>query len=65
MVEGEIQSELSEHEDLPQKTFFSTVTVSALLAARLIKGHLASWVQKQRKHIKGKCHSITQQSKGF
>lgn len=37
----------------------SAVTVSSLLAACLIKGQLACWVQKQYKHIKNECHSIT------
>lgn len=40
----------------------STVAVSSLLAACLIKGQLACWVQKKYKHIKSECHSIAPES---
>lgn len=49
----------------PRRRSSPQLTAFALLAACLIKGQLASWVPKQHKHIKGRCHSITQLSGGF
>lgn len=51
--ERPIWCELPEHEERSQKTLLSTAAVRAPLAARLIKGQLASLVPKQHNHIKG------------